>query len=83
MIQCMSRAQKGIYNTRGAKNQLLIDGALTRDCKVRHINLCTAWTTRVPMTQCHTHGYLNAWNFVTSTGHEEPSSRTQDCGEQL
>ncbi|TWW59287.1 hypothetical protein D4764_06G0008170 [Takifugu flavidus] len=41
----MSRAQKGIgNNTRGAKDQLLVDRAITQDCRTRHTNLCTAWT---------------------------------------
>ncbi len=44
MAQYMHRAQKGIgSNTRGAKHQLLVDRAVTRDCKTRQTNLCTAW----------------------------------------
>ena len=40
----MSEAQKGIgSNTRGAKHQLLVDRTVTRDCKKRQTNLCTAW----------------------------------------
>ncbi|XP_076592755.1 uncharacterized protein LOC143324285 [Chaetodon auriga] len=44
MDQYVSRAQKGIgNNTRGAKHQLMVDGAVTQDCKTRSTNLCTAW----------------------------------------
>ncbi len=44
MAQYVSRAQKGISsNTRGAKHQLLIDRAVTQDCKARQTNLCTTW----------------------------------------
>lgn len=44
MSHYMSRTQKGICNnTRGAKHQLLVDRAITRDCKSRNTNLCTAW----------------------------------------
>ncbi|KAL4008504.1 hypothetical protein ACER0C_002356 [Sarotherodon galilaeus] len=44
MGQYMSGAQKGIgKNTRGAKHQLLVDRTVSRDCKTRRTNLCTAW----------------------------------------
>uniref|UniRef100_A0A669EZW7 Reverse transcriptase domain-containing protein n=1 Tax=Oreochromis niloticus TaxID=8128 RepID=A0A669EZW7_ORENI len=44
MGQYMSGAQKGIgKNTRGAKHQLLVDRTVSRDCKTRLTNLCTAW----------------------------------------
>ena len=40
----MSGAQKGIVsNTRGARHQLLVDRAVSQDCKTRQTNLCTAW----------------------------------------
>ena len=43
MDQYMKRAQKGIgSNTRGAKQQLVVDRAVARDCKSRSTNLCTA-----------------------------------------
>ncbi|XP_076583782.1 retrovirus-related Pol polyprotein from type-1 retrotransposable element R2 [Chaetodon auriga] len=42
--QYMSREQKGIgNNTREAKHQLLIERAVTQECKARSTNLCTAW----------------------------------------
>ena len=41
----MSRAHKGVgSNTRGAKHQLLVYKAVSKDCKTRKTNLCTAWT---------------------------------------
>ncbi|XP_076733794.1 uncharacterized protein LOC143414044 [Maylandia zebra] len=44
MGQYMSGTQKGIgKNTRGAKHQLLVDRTVSRDCKTRLTNLCTAW----------------------------------------
>ena len=40
----MSRAHKGVgSNTRGAKHQLLVYKAVSKDCKTRKTNLCTAW----------------------------------------
>lgn len=45
MDQSMSATQRGIgRNTRGAKQQLLVDKAATSDSKTRHTKLCTAWT---------------------------------------
>ena len=42
--QNMSRIQKGIANnTRVAKHQLLVDRAVTQDCKTGQTNLYTAW----------------------------------------
>ena len=42
--QNMSRIQKGIANnTRVAKHQLLVDRAVSQDCKTWQTNLCTAW----------------------------------------
>lgn len=39
----MSGAQKGMgKNTRGTKQQLLVDRAVVQDCKSRLTNLCTA-----------------------------------------
>ncbi|GLD56394.1 uncharacterized protein AKAME5_000874400 [Lates japonicus] len=44
MAQYVSRAHKGIYsNTREARHQLLVNRAVTRNCKTRQTNLCTAW----------------------------------------
>ena len=54
----MSWAQKGADNdTRGAKHLLLVDRAVTRDCKTRRTNPSTTGvTTRKPITQCQTCG---------------------------
>lgn len=42
--QYISRAKKGVSsNTRGAKNQLLVDKSVTGACKTRQTNLCRAW----------------------------------------
>ena len=44
MVQYMSRAQKGVgSDTRGAEHQLLVDVAVSRECKTRKANLYTAW----------------------------------------
>ena len=44
MAQYMIEAKKGIgSNTRLAKQQLLVDRAVSQDCKTRQTNLCTAW----------------------------------------
>lgn len=45
IAQYMSGAQNGTgRNIRGVKQQLLVDGAVTQDCKTRLNNLCTSWT---------------------------------------
>ena len=44
MGQYMNRTQKAIgNNTREAKHQLLVDKAVSQDCKSRSTNPCTAW----------------------------------------
>ncbi|XP_039892266.1 uncharacterized protein LOC120736309 [Simochromis diagramma] len=44
MAQYMSGPQEEIgKNTRGAKHHLLVDRAVSRDCKTRLTNPCTAW----------------------------------------
>ena len=44
MAQYTSRAQKRVgSDTRGAKHQLLVDRAVSRDSKNRKTNPCTSW----------------------------------------
>ena len=44
VAQCMSMAQKGVLSyTRGARHLLLMDRAVSRDCKTSKNNLSTAW----------------------------------------
>ena len=44
MTQYMKRAQTEVRSdTRGAKQQLLVDRAVSRDCKTRKTNLCNSW----------------------------------------
>ena len=51
--------QKGCRKrSRGAKDQLLVDKAILKNCRRRMTNLSMAWIDyKKAMTWCHTHGY--------------------------
>lgn len=87
--QYMTRVQKGVHSGhRGTKHQLVIDRAVSRDCKIRKTNLCTSRidykSYEKHTTQCHIHRYWSARGYTRSTGHYRCSSRTLwGCGRLL
>ena len=59
-IEVLPEEQKGCRRqSRGAKDQLLIDKTVLKDCKKRHTNLCMAWIDYKQAYDLVPHSWIN------------------------